>query len=122
MTDTHTTAEVAAAFTALCKAGKFEDAGAQFWSDDIVSIEAMPEAPVARGRAAVDAKGEWWYGAHEVHSAESHGPYVNGDQFAVRFVMDVTVKESGLRMAMDEIGLYSVAGGKIVEERFFYTG
>ena len=32
-----TTNEIAAAFTDLCKAGKFEEAGKHFWSDDIVS-------------------------------------------------------------------------------------
>ena len=36
--------------------------------------------------------------------------------------MDVTVKETGARMTMDEIGVYTVKNGKIVEERFFYGG
>ena len=34
--------------------------------------------------------------------------------------MDVTVKESGQRMQMDEIGLYTVRDGKIAEERFLF--
>ena len=115
---------VAHAFAALCKEGKFDEAGQQFWSPDIVSIEAFaPEGgdPAARGLDAVRAKGEWWYSAHEVHSAEATGPYVNGDQFIVRFKMDVTVKETGQRMQMDEDGLYTVRDGKVVEERFFYS-
>ena len=33
--------------------------------------------------------------------------------------MDVTPKD-GKRQAMDEVGLYSVEGDKIVEERFFF--
>ena len=45
---------------------------------------------------------------------------LNGDQFAVRFHFDVTVKETGERRVMDEVGLYTVRNGKIVEERFFY--
>ena len=36
-----TTQELATAFAALCKAGKFEEAGKQYWSDDIVSCEPM---------------------------------------------------------------------------------
>ena len=49
------------------------------------------------------------------------GPYVNGDDFTVRFVMDVTDKDSGQRMTMDEVALYRLKGGKIAEERFFYS-
>ncbi|MBP6404775.1 MAG: hypothetical protein LCH79_05380 [Proteobacteria bacterium] len=35
------TQEVANAFTALCKAGRFDEAGQQFWADTVVSVEAM---------------------------------------------------------------------------------
>jgi ketosteroid isomerase-like protein len=34
--------------------------------------------------------------------------------------MDITNKESGERVAMDEIALYTVENGKISEERFYY--
>jgi len=40
----------------------------------------------------------------------------------VRFVMDVTSKDDGKRMTMDEIALYHLKNGKIAEERFFYGG
>jgi ketosteroid isomerase-like protein len=118
-----TTAEIAADFAALCVAGKFDEAGEKYWSADIVSIEAggPPGAdPAMHGIDAVKAKGEWWYANHEIHSATATGPYVNGDQFIVRFKMDVTFRETGARMQMDEDGLYTVKDGKIVEERFFY--
>jgi ketosteroid isomerase-like protein len=49
------------------------------------------------------------------------GPYVHGDQFVVRFKMEVTPKD-GKRMNLDEVGLYTVKNGKIVEERFFMGG
>ena len=117
-----TPAEIATAFTNLCKRGEFEEAGKQFWSDDVVSCEAM-EGPMARvqGRAAVEAKGAWWYANHEVHNVEVEGPYVNGKQFVVRFTMDVTPK-GGQRMQMDEVGVYTLENDKIAEERFFYCG
>jgi ketosteroid isomerase-like protein len=116
--DTHA---VAAEFAALCKAGQFEEAGERFWAEDIVSIEPMPgEMAVLRGRAAVQGKSEWWYANHEIHGTETHGPYVNGDQFALRFRLDVTQKASGQRMQMEEIALYTVRGGKVVEERFLF--
>ena len=117
-----TTQELATAFAALCKAGQFEEAGKQHWSDDIVSCEPMTgDMARLQGRAAVDAIGAWWYANHEIHSVKTEGPYVHGDQFILRFQMDVTPK-GGARMQMDEMGVYSVAGGKIVEERFFFGG
>lgn len=116
-----TTKETAEAFTALLKAGDHEAAAEKFNAADIVSYEAM-EGPMAvcKGRDAVKAKSDWWYANHEVHSVTSEGPFVNGDQFAVRFAMDVTTKETGQRMQMAEIGLYTVKNGKIAEERFYY--
>jgi ketosteroid isomerase-like protein len=118
-----TNAEAVNAFTDLLKAGKHEEAAERFNAPDIVSVEAM-EGPMARiqGTEAVKAKSEWWYGAHEVHGSTTEGPYLNGDQFAVRFSLDVTQKESGQRMQMQEVGLYTMRDGKVVEERFFYEG
>jgi ketosteroid isomerase-like protein len=115
------TQELAQAFTDLCKQGEFEQAGRLYWSDDIVSKEPM-EGDMAeiRGRKGVEGKGAWWYANHEVHSVKVEGPYVHGDQFIVRFTMDVTPKASGKRMHMDETGLYTVKNGKIVEESFFF--
>lgn len=108
-------------FVALCKAGKFEEAGEKYWSPDVVSVEAMADAPPSVGIEAVRAKGVWWYANHEIHGVDVAGPYVNGDQFMVRFTMDVTTKASGQRSRMDEMGLYTLKGGKIAEERFFYA-
>jgi ketosteroid isomerase-like protein len=114
------TADIAEKFTAALKAGKFEDAE-RFWSEDVASFEAQ-DGPMreVRGRANVHAKGEWWTANHDVHSFEAFGPYVNGDQFALRFKIDVTPKATGERRQMDEVGLYTVRDGKIAEERFFY--
>lgn len=116
-----TVREVAEAFAALCKEGRHEEAGQRFWADGIVSIEAM-EGDMARleGIGAVKGKSAWWYANHEIHAADTHGPYVNGNQFALRFFIDVTSKATGKREAMEEVGLYTVADGKVVEERFFY--
>ncbi len=114
-------ADIASDFTALCAAGKGEEAGDKYWADDVVSIEAM-DGPMreVRGKAAVVGKSEWWFANNTVHGLEVKGPFVNGDQFAVHFHLDVTPKETGQRMQMDEVGLYTVRNGKVVEERFFY--
>ena len=115
------TQEIAHDLVALCKQGKFDEAGEKYWADDVVSVEAMGDEREAHGKSAARAKGEWWAGAHDVHGVEVEGPYVNGDQFAVRFVMDVTLKASGERNKMDEVAFYRLKDGKIAEERFFYS-
>jgi ketosteroid isomerase-like protein len=120
-----TTHDIASDLVALCKAGKFDESGEKYWAEDVVSVEpGGPPGmdPVSHGKAAARAKGEWWAGAHEVHSVGVEGPYVNGDQFIVRFTMDVTNRESGQRMQLDETALYTLKDGKIAEERFFFGG
>lgn len=119
------TTDVANGLVALWKAGKFRESGVQYWADDVVSVEAGGPPgmdPVSRGKSAVEGKSDWWENNHDVHGVEVEGPYVNGDQFIVRFKMDVTSKQNGQRFTMDETALYTIKGGKIAEERFFYGG
>jgi len=114
--------DVAQGLVALCQEGKFDEATDKYYSDDIVSVEPMGPDPVSNGIAAVKAKGEWWAANFEVHDMEVLGPYVNGDQFAVRFTLDTTEKATGKRSTMDEIAVYTVKDDKIVHEAFFYGG
>ena len=116
------TQDIAKDLVALCKEGKFDEAGEKYWADDVVSVEPMGDMPVSNGKSAAKAKGEWWTNNHEIHSVEVEGPYVNGDQFTVRFKMDVTMKGNGQRIKMDEHALYTIKDGRIAEERFFYGG
>ena len=107
-------------FAAMLKRGEHIEAAAKYNADDIVSYEAM-DGPMAvcTGKESVKQKGDWWYANHEIHSAVAEGPSINGDSFAMHFAVDVTAKTSGERMQMEEIGVYKVADGKIIEERFF---
>ena len=116
-----TITDIAKDFTEMLQQGDHLGAGEKYNADDIVSLEAM-EGPmaIARGKEALRQKGEWWQANHEVHGGSVEGPYVNGDQFAVRFKFDITPKATGERVTMDEVGLYTVKNGKITEERFYY--
>ncbi|MEM7812846.1 MAG: nuclear transport factor 2 family protein [Planctomycetota bacterium] len=116
-----TAAEVAAKFYALVSEEKEAEAK-QLWSDDVVSYESDPNSPfsVCRGREEVEKKHEWWYANAEIHEVKTEGPFVHGEQFAVIYEIDCTMKEFG-RSRMSEIGLFTVADGKIIEERFFQT-
>ena len=115
------TQEIANDMVALCKQGRFDEAGEKYWADDVLSVEAMPgDMHEMRGKAAVRGKGEWWTAHNKIHGVEVDGPYVNGDQFAVHFKMDVTPEDTGKRTTMDEVGIYTVRNDRIAEERFFY--
>lgn len=110
--------QIAKTFTAAVIA---DDAPAYqaFWADDIVSLEpGDDETARAEGREALLGKHAWWAANAEMHSVTTEGPYIFGDQFALRFTMDVTMH--GERSQMAEIGLYTVKDGKIAEERFMY--
>ncbi|MGL6044485.1 MAG: SnoaL-like domain-containing protein [Sandaracinobacteroides sp.] len=112
--------ELAADYAALVSAGKMDEAAHRYWSDDVVTQEAMSgEMDRTEGKAATQAKAEWWYANNEIHSFRSEGPFVNGDSFLLVMEIDVTPK-GGERMQMREIVSYKVAGGKVVEERYFY--
>lgn len=118
-----TTQEVADKLVAHCRAGETMEAVHSLYSPDIVSVEAtpMPDGTLEmKGIQAVEGKAQWWIGAHEIHSASVEGPMVSGSRFCVRFIYDVTFKQTARRHVMDELAIYTVADGKIVREEFFY--
>lgn len=119
-----TVKEVADELVRLCSQGKFDEATNNLYSNDILSIEAFAppgKSRESKGIEAVKAKGDWWVSNHEVHSSNVEGPLVSGSHFAVTFKMDVTFKPESRRMKIEEIGVYKVADGKVVEEQFFYS-
>jgi hypothetical protein len=115
--------EVANKYVALCKEGKNEECLDTLFAKDAVSVEAGVPPGVdrtANGLEAIRGKSKWWNENHTVHKAEVFGPYPHDDRFAVRFLYDITNKPSGQRFTMDEVGLFTVANGKITREEFFY--
>ncbi len=122
--DDMNTLEIANRLVELCKQGKNDEAKSMY-ATNAVSVEAFAPPGTqqeAKGLAAIKAKGEWWRANHEIHSAAVTGPWPHGDRFIVGFQYEVTNKPSGQRMKMDEVGLFTVEGGKIVREEFFYSG
>jgi len=118
--------EIGNQLVALCREGKNLEAINSLYADNVVSVEAAePQQGGQRTMTGIDAvrgKSEWWQNNHEIHSATVTGPYPHGDdRFATRFTYDITNKPMNMRMQMDEIAVYTVAGGKVVKEEFFYT-
>ena len=117
------TTEIGNSLVSMCKEGRDHEALDTLFAPDAVSIEAMsmPNMPQEmKGLDAIKGKGAWWRDNHIVHSVKVEGPYPNGDRFAVRLGYDITRKQSGERVKMDEVALYTVKNGKIVREEFFY--
>ena len=111
----------------LCNEGKNIEAVKTLYAKDVVSVEAMAMPPMEQTLTGIDkvlGKSEWWFANHEVHSSKAEGPYPHGDdRFAVIFDIDVTPKAgpmSGQRMAMRELGVYTLKNDKIVKEEFYY--
>jgi ketosteroid isomerase-like protein len=112
--------EIAADYAALVAAGRMDEAAMKYWSDDLVTFEALPgEMAETRGKAQALQKAEAWIATHEVHGLRSEGPFVNGDSFLILMEIDVT-PTGGSRMQMREVVAYRVAGDQVVEERYFY--
>ena len=118
--------EVGNKLVALCREGKNVEAITTLYADNVVSVEAVEGGGFPRkmeGKEAVVGKGTWWEQNHEVHSATVDGPFAHGDdRFAVVFQFDVTSKPmNNTRMQLHEVGVYTVADGKVVHEEFYYT-
>jgi len=117
------TAVVAQELLSLVRAGRHMEAIDRLYSPGIVSVEPLsfPQMPAEMtGIEAIRAKNQWWLDNNVVHDAQSNGPYVGEDQFAVHYVWETTFKPTGERKRMTEMALYTVKDGKIVREEFFY--
>jgi hypothetical protein len=97
--------------------GQYE-VNTRLWSPKMVCIEGG--GMVWSGMKNVQAKNASWWEGNLVLGASADGPYVGSTGFAVKFKMDVEDKSSGRRTIMEEIGVYTVKNGKIVQEEFMY--
>jgi SnoaL-like domain len=112
---------VARKFVEMCNAGKNFDVMRSMYSPDIVSVEGDGKETI--GQQAVIKKSEDWVSDKTFNGEKVLGPYFNGpNQFAVHFTLDVTPKDTGKRISLTEVGVYTVKNDKITREQFFYDG
>lgn len=117
--------EVARDFTAMLRAGQFLAAGDQYWASDVTSIEPT-DVPVGgirmtvSGIEATRSKCNARFGNTRIDEIGIDGPFVTGNQFALFLDLVTVDPASGTRQPFTEIALYTVRGGQIAEERYFY--
>jgi hypothetical protein len=117
-----TTQEIASRLAELCRTGDFKKAQEELFADDAVSIEQHATAAFekeTKGIKAIIKKGEVWNSmVEEVHNLSVSEPLVAASSFALILGMDVSMKEQGGRMNMNELCVYEVKDGKIISEQF----
>ena len=111
--------EVGKRLVELTTSGQDEVALAELYADNVVSIETAPtdeDAASWEGLDAVREKHAWWNSVATMHDTTAEGPFAGfgDDCFVVKFWMDVTME--GERNQMTEVGVFTVADGKIVRE------
>ena len=110
-----------------CENGADKAFREQMYSADCVSAEAAPmpgmDSNEFVGLEAIEGKNAWWESNNEVHDLSIQGPFVHGEnKIALVFQMDVTDKNTGERVQMQEVGQYFVnQEGKIEREEFSYA-
>ncbi len=118
-----TTQEIADRLVELCRANKEEQAIHELYADNFVSLEAEG-APNRRsvGRAEHIEKGKRFEAMIANMNAVSWtDPIVAENFFTVGLYMNVDLVDGPSDVNMDEVCVYQVRDGKIVQEQFFYT-
>lgn len=117
------TQEVANQWAQMCREGKNLECIDQLYGNNITSKE-MPRAPgrqIISGKQNVWNKSkEWLDNVIEFHGGEVSDPVVAENHFTSKMTFDVTFKDRG-RQQMEEVGVFEVNNGKIVNEQFFYS-
>lgn len=116
------TKEVAQKWAEMCRKGESLECINQLYADNVVSNE-MPGMPnqVTEGKQNVWNKSkEWLDNVAEFHSSNLTEPVVAGNHFTSKMEFDCTFKDRG-RQQMEEVAVFEVQDGKIVNEQFFYS-
>jgi hypothetical protein len=109
--------EVGHELVKLCNEGRNFDVMEKMYAPGIVSVEVDGSETVGQG--PVIQKSKDFQADNRIEKESVRGPYFNGrDRFAVHFTFEV-VRKTGDRVTVEEIGVYTVEGGKITREEFF---
>jgi hypothetical protein len=101
--------------------GNADKARMELYSPDIESIEEGfgDEIGHVKGMAGLKKKGEWLSRDFEIHYLKASDLVVADNWFSLKYEIDLTNKQSGVRSTLSEIAVYKVDDGKIVKEHYF---
>jgi hypothetical protein len=120
--ETMSAQEVANRLVQLCREGKNVDAINELYDDNIVSHEPQgsPMQEKTGRQAVLESTNHWFSTVEQLHNVHISDPIVAGNFFACTMNVDATYKNQG-RNTMDEMCVFEVKDGKIVNEQFFYN-
>ncbi len=113
-----TTKEIAEQLTNYCRAGEFTEAYSTLFADNAKSIES--DGSITEGLTAILKKSEGFGEEVQFIKCEIGMPLVVGAFFTMEQTFYSLVRKTGKQKKMQELAVYKVVDGKIVEERFFY--
>ena len=117
------TQEVANRWTKLCREGKNLECINELYAENAVSKEmpGVPYSQIETGKQNIYNKNKQWLNSvEEFHSNEILEPIVAHNHFTTKMSFDITFKERG-RQQMEEVCVFEVKDGKIINEQFFYS-
>ncbi|MEW4922593.1 SnoaL-like domain-containing protein [Algibacter sp. 2305UL17-15] len=117
------TQEVANKWAQMCREGKNLECIEELYGDNVTSREmpGVPSGEVVTGKQNVwDKSKQWLDNVVEFHGGDISDPVVADNHFTSKMSFDVTFKDRG-RQQMEEVCVFEVNDGKIVNEQFFYT-
>nr|WP_245925670.1 SnoaL-like domain-containing protein [Algibacter marinivivus] len=107
----------------MCREGKNLECIQELYGEHVTSKEmpGVPYSEVVTGKQHVWEKSKQWLdNVVEFHGGEISDPVVADNHFTSKMSFDVTFKDRG-RQQMEEVCVFEVNDGKIVNEQFFYT-
>ena len=117
------TQEVANKWAQMCREGKNMACIEELYGENVTSKEmpGVPYGEVVTGKQNVWNKSKQWLdNVVEFHDGDISEPLVADKHFTAKMSFDVTFKDRG-RQQMEEVCVFEVNDGKIVNEQFFYT-
>lgn len=117
-----TTQEIAERLVELCRKGDYDTAENELYHPSIESHEApgVPNSPIIGLDMVKKVGQEMMSNIETIHASTCSDPIVIKDHFTVSMSLDVS-KKTGERVLEEEICVFKVEKGKIVEARFFYS-
>lgn len=116
------TQEVANKWAEMCNQGQFLECVDVLYAENIISREMIgtPDDVVSGKQNIIEKSQKWLDSVQEFHGGNVSEPVIAQNHFTSIMNFDVTFKESG-RQKMEEVCVFEVKDGEIINEQFFYS-